>query len=86
MLLWAGCPRVGVHHPLGGILPGGPPPIELKTGRARILRKWAETSTAALILQPSEKLPKPSITSPPTESFHFQNPMLGKKSSKAHTA
>lgn len=30
MLLWAGRPGVGVHHPLGRVLPGGPPSVELR--------------------------------------------------------
>ena len=38
VLLRAGCPRIGVHHPLGGILPGGPPSIQLETDKERVVR------------------------------------------------
>lgn len=44
MLLWAGRPRIGVHHPLGRILPGGPPSIELKRGKEGTVRKAAESA------------------------------------------
>lgn len=64
MLLRAGCPRIGVHHPLGGVLPGGPPSIQLETDKEGRVRKWSETSSAGLVLQLSEKLSKPSMMLP----------------------
>lgn len=85
MLLWTGGPGVGVHHPLGGILPGGPPSIELKTGKEGIVGEWPDTSSAAPALQLSEELHKPSIT----PSVTGGNPLpefQGRKSPKLHTA
>lgn len=33
VVLGAGCPGVGVHHPLGRVLPGGSPPVQLKENK-----------------------------------------------------
>lgn len=39
VLLRAGRPGVGVHHPLGRVLPGGPPSVELRGGQEGIVRR-----------------------------------------------
>lgn len=62
VLLWAGCPGVGVHHPLGGILPGSPPSIELKTGKEGIVLGVARDLFCSPACAAFGNLLKPRIT------------------------